>query len=95
MSDRRVVHPHMGITPRQREVLRLTCQGLRAHQIADRLGVSARTVEHHKYKLMEQLDVRTTAHLAFLAGKHGLVEDDVPRIEDDPGRSELIASSTF
>lgn len=57
--DGQVVRP----TLRQRQVLRLIAQGKRVKEIAAVLGVSARTVESHKYKMMRLLGVRTTAEL--------------------------------
>ncbi len=61
------------ITQRQSEVLRLSCEGLRLQEIADRLGVSRRTVEHHKYRMMAQLNMRTTAQLVLYAARRGWV----------------------
>ena len=61
------------ITERQLEVLRLSCQGLRLSEIADELGVSRRTVEHHKYKMMARLNVKTSAHLVLYAAQKGWV----------------------
>ena len=40
------------LTPKQLEVLRLVGAGLRSRQIAERLGLSVRTVEAHKYTIM-------------------------------------------
>ena len=57
-------------TPRQRQVL----QFLAAKEIARRLGVSQRTVEHHKYNMMAQMGIKTTAGLIQYAVKRGLVD---------------------
>jgi len=51
------------LTPRQHEILRLLCQGLLVKEIAFRLKISARTVEFHKRKMMENIGVRTFAEL--------------------------------
>ena len=61
-------------TPRQREVLKLLAQGCSAKEIARRLGVSQRTVEHHKYNMMGQLGIKTTAGLIQYAVKHGITD---------------------
>ena len=66
--------PIASITPRQREVLRLLVQGLSAKEIASSLSLSVRTVEFHKYQMMETLDIRTNAELIRFAIKHGLVD---------------------
>jgi DNA-binding NarL/FixJ family response regulator len=62
------------LTPRQREVLQLAVEGQSAKQIASTLGISPRTVEFHKYQMMESLGLRTNAELVHFAIKHGLVE---------------------
>ena len=61
-------------TPRQREILQLLAEGLSAKEIGSALAVSARTVEFHKYQLMERLDLHTSAELVHFAIKHGIVE---------------------
>ena len=66
--------PVASLTPRQREVLQLLAEGRSAKEIASRLGISARTVEFHKYQIMETLDLHTGAELTHFAIKHGLIE---------------------
>jgi DNA-binding NarL/FixJ family response regulator len=62
------------LTPRQREVLQLLAEGRSAKEIASSLSISARTVEFHKYQMMETLGIHTNAELIHFAIKHGLVE---------------------
>jgi len=66
--------PIASLTPRQREVLQLLAEGRSAKEIASDLEISARTVEFHKYQMMETLDLHTNAELIHFAIKHGLVE---------------------
>ena len=66
--------PIGALTPRQREVLQLLAEGRSAKEIAASLSISARTVEFHKYQMMEALDIHTSAELVHFAIKHGLVE---------------------
>jgi len=66
--------PIASLTPRQREVLQLLAEGRSAKEIASDLEISARTVEFHKYQMMESLDLHTNAELIHFAIKHGLVE---------------------
>jgi DNA-binding NarL/FixJ family response regulator len=66
--------PVARLKPRQREILQLVAEGRSTKQIASRLAISARTVEFHKYQLMETLDLHSTAELVHFAIKHGLVE---------------------
>ncbi|MBW8058400.1 MAG: response regulator transcription factor [candidate division NC10 bacterium] len=63
------------LTPRQREVLQLVAEGRSAREIGPLLKISARTVEYHKYRLMEGLKLRSSAELIRYAIKHGIVSD--------------------
>jgi DNA-binding NarL/FixJ family response regulator len=60
------------LTPRQRDVLRLVVAGRRMKEIAKALHVSRRTVETHKYAMMNTLGVQTTAELIRYALERGL-----------------------
>lgn len=51
------------LTPREREVLDAVAQGLHAKEIAAALGISPRTVEVHKTRIMEKLGARNAAEL--------------------------------
>jgi DNA-binding NarL/FixJ family response regulator len=61
------------LTARQREVLQLVAEGRTMKQIASTLNVSTRTVESHKYDLMERLGLGTTAELIQYAIQRGIV----------------------
>jgi len=67
---RKAVHQ---LTPRQREVLQLLAEGRSMKEAAAVLHVSARTVAFHKYRMMEQLQVHSTAALIQFAVREGLV----------------------
>ena len=60
-------------TPREREVLRLVWTGLSNREIADRLGISSRTIEAHRASLMKKLRVTNTAQLVRIAIEQGLI----------------------
>ena len=60
------------LTPRQREILQLLAEGRSAKAIANDLAISARTVEFHKYQMMEMHGLQTTAQLIQFAIKHGI-----------------------
>ena len=62
------------LNARQREILALTVQGLSQKQIAARLNISPKTVEFHKYRMMRQLGVRTSAELIVAGIRMGLGE---------------------
>ncbi len=70
----RTSDPIASLTPRQREVLQLLAEGRSAKEIAARLEISVRTVEFHKYQMMEALGIHNSAELVHVAIKHGLVE---------------------
>ena len=61
------------ISPRQREILQLLAEGKSSKEIAAVLDLSARTVEFHKYRMMEQLKIKTSAGLVRFAVKHGII----------------------
>ena len=65
--------PATQLTRREREVLQLVAEGRTMPEIADVLEISVRTVEFHKYNVMDKLHMRTTAELTKYATKHGLV----------------------
>jgi DNA-binding NarL/FixJ family response regulator len=56
-------------------VLRLILDGRRMKEIAATLQLSARTVETHKYQIMEVLGVASTAELVKYAIEHRLITD--------------------
>ncbi len=61
------------LTTRQHEILQLVAEGLSAKEIADQLKISHRTVEFHKTKIMEQLNIHSTTDLVKYAVTHGLI----------------------
>jgi DNA-binding NarL/FixJ family response regulator len=60
------------LTSRQREILQLLAAGRSAKEIASELAISARTVEFHKYQMMEMNGLRSSAELIHFAIKHGI-----------------------
>jgi DNA-binding NarL/FixJ family response regulator len=61
------------LSTREREVLQLLAEGKSMKEVAAVLDISPRTVEFHKYRIMELLRVRTNAELVQQAIKLGLV----------------------
>ena len=57
------------LTPRQREVVQLLAEGKSMKEVADVLKVTPRTVAFHKYQVMEELSLKTTADLIQFAIK--------------------------
>jgi DNA-binding NarL/FixJ family response regulator len=71
--SRRVHTEEDKLTIRQREVLQLLAEGRGMKEVADVLGVTPRTVAFHKYTMMQELSVKTSAELVQYAVKRGLV----------------------
>jgi len=63
----------LALTGRQREVLQLLAEGKSAKEAGAILGISPRTVETHKYKMMDELGVKTSAELVQHAIKEGIL----------------------
>jgi DNA-binding NarL/FixJ family response regulator len=61
------------LTLRQREVLRLIVEGQRVKEIATALNLSPRSVESIKYRMMQDLNVQSTAGLVRYAIQHHIV----------------------
>jgi DNA-binding NarL/FixJ family response regulator len=61
------------LTPRQREVLQLLAEGHSMKQVADLLNVTPRTVQFHKYSMMQQLGIKSSAELIQYAVRQHIV----------------------
>lgn len=72
-ETRRHVKHVIELTQRQKEVLQLLAEGKSAKEIGALLEISPRTVETHKYKMMDDLGAKTTAQLVQHAIRMGLV----------------------
>lgn len=62
------------LSTREKEIFPLLADGMTIKEIADRLCISPKTVESHKYNIFEKLDARSIADLTKLAIRKGLVE---------------------
>lgn len=62
------------LTDREREVFQLAAEGLNNPQIAERLSLSARTVEMHRGNLMKKLGLKSQTDLVKYAVKRGIAE---------------------
>ncbi|HXG59504.1 MAG TPA: response regulator transcription factor [Thermoanaerobaculia bacterium] len=62
------------LSPREEEILRLVCGGLTSTEIAERLGISGRTVESHRANLMRKLGAKRASDLVAIAMSRGLIQ---------------------
>ncbi len=65
--------PLASLTPRQREVLQLVAEGRGTKEVATLLNIAVKTVEFHKFKIMNQLNLHSTAALTKHADAEGLI----------------------
>lgn len=65
------------LTARQREILQLVAEGHGTRDIAERLGLSVKTVESHRSQLMDRLDIHDVPGLVRFAIRIGLVSADL------------------
>lgn len=61
------------LTPREREVIDLICQGLRNKEVSDRLHISLATVSHHLTSIYSKLEVSDRTSLVIYAAKRRMV----------------------
>jgi two-component system, NarL family, response regulator NreC len=63
-------------TDREKEIIRLICQQLTAQEIADKVFLSKRTVEGHRTKILEKMNVKNTAGVVIYALRHRIVSEE-------------------
>lgn len=62
------------LTLRERQVLQLIAEGKSTRELASILGISVKTAESHRTRLMQKLDIHETASLVLYAVRYGLVQ---------------------
>jgi len=66
--------PADALTPRQFEILKLIAQGLGSKEIGHKLGLSSKTIDGHRARIMERLQLKDIASLTRYAVKNGMVK---------------------
>ena len=66
--------PEDPLTSRERQVLQLIAEGKSTKDVASLLGISVKTAESHRTRLMQKLDIHETASLVRYAVRRGIVE---------------------
>lgn len=64
------------ITKREKDILRLICQGLSNQEIADSLGLSYHTVDAHRRSVIHKTGARNTAEMIMVSFKEGLIDPE-------------------
>lgn len=62
------------LSDREKDIVRLLCQELTNKEIGDRLGLSERTVENHRYRILEKLNLKSTIGLVRYAYESGIIK---------------------
>ncbi len=73
-SEQGGTDPYEQLTPREREVLIYIAEGYTNREIADILHISPKTVDVHRTRLMQKLDLHNVADLTRYAIRHGLID---------------------
>jgi len=66
--------PHHGLSDREFEIMRLLASGKRASEIGRELNLSVKTVSTYRARVLQKLNLRTTAEIMRYAMSHGLVD---------------------
>lgn len=69
-----VVNPLSALTTREREIMKLLCEGHPNREVAKLLHISPRTIDSHRANIMKKLGINTNAELVQLSIKSGLIE---------------------
>lgn len=62
------------LSPREKEIVKLICDGLTNNQIADKLFLSAKTIDNHRSNVMKKLEVHNIVELIRFCLNHGLAD---------------------
>jgi DNA-binding NarL/FixJ family response regulator len=73
VAERGVTDRYDTLSEREREVFQLVAEGLSNKEVADVLHISPATVETHRARLMEKLDIHSTAELVLCAVRKGVI----------------------
>ncbi|MDN2482721.1 response regulator [Vibrio agarivorans] len=68
-----IIEQKTDLSARQLDILKYLAQGLSAKKVALELNISSKTVEYHKYKMIEQLDLKSASELIAWAHSRKLV----------------------
>jgi DNA-binding NarL/FixJ family response regulator len=67
-------HPHEKLSEREFEVMRLIGRGRAAHEIAEELSISAKTVETYRSRMMEKMNFKSNAEIIRYTLQNNLID---------------------
>jgi len=65
---------YASLTPREQEVMALLAKGMSAVQVSEKLFISPKTAENHRYNIMRKLGLHNTFELVRYAAKIGVID---------------------
>jgi two-component system invasion response regulator UvrY len=74
LQPERGQRPHEALSDREYQVLRMIASGLTVSQVATRLSLSVKTVSTYRARVLEKMNMKTTAELMHYGIQHGLVD---------------------
>lgn len=80
LSDKKpvaIVKGYDALTPREQEIMVLVANGMSSQKIADKLFISPKTIDNHRSRIMQKLNVSNVIDLARHAAKLGLIDLDL------------------
>lgn len=72
--DQQFDDPYGRLTPREREVMHLVCDGKSTKEVARVLDIGVKTAENHRSRILDKLGLSNTAELVRYAARRGLIE---------------------
>lgn len=71
------------LSEREMQVMLMITRGVSVQDISNRLFLSSKTINGHRYRMFEKLAIKNDVELTYLAMKHGVIERPSESIQDD------------
>ena len=73
-SEPQITKPKIRLSKRELEILELICKGFSNCEIADKLGLSQRTIDGHRSRIIDKTGAKNAPNLVLYALKNGLIK---------------------
>ena len=95
LQPERTQRPHEALSDREYQVLRMMASGLTVSQVAQRLSLSVKTISTYRARVLEKMNMKTTAELMHYGIQHNLTEsmtqaDDRPHQDPERKRRQRV-----